>query len=301
MKLLSCIIVVLAHIVSAQAQMANTSPDSIRFGTFDWNLTEQYHFGTDTLKALYAKPLWGVKRLKARLIDAQTSKPITKNISICCAPCDEREAFIEWKTNAPNGVIDQEIACFGTDSFYVKILSDGYYAVELVVNGSHRKGDAVELGTFRMQDYITEAKKMLEEMAAMTHNAETATIVHPSKKTDVWKQGALYGSLRLRLTVEDEAGRPVPQAQVYVESCQKRDTDHIQGKACDKKGRYNETFIRPIADIHLPLDSVYLVVRHPYMQPLRMLLTEKHKKGIFLAPGTLRMKRKPALLPPEKI
>lgn len=244
------------------------------------------------------RPLWGVRKISAKLVDEKCKQVKDSNLWLRCFPCDDVDAFFEWKI-PKSGVINQEFVALGIDSFYVQICVFGQGtkfrdSKKILVTAKQRKGESIELGTIcleSVQSLAVPLSSLTEKGVWKEVNLESEEIRNKMKKP-------LYNIRWLKCKVVDEKGNPVSCPVLYPVSFRNKLIAPYVG---NEKGVYDKVF-----HTYSQYDSLYVEFHHPYMQTKRVLVNKDTPlfkyptdigggkmvffNGIDL--GTVQMKRK---------
>lgn len=225
----------------------------------------KYH--PDEVTKYQGRPLWGVRRISAKLVDEQHKPVKSSDLWLRCFPCDDLNAFFEWKVPR-NGVINQEFVPLGIDSFYVQICVRGWKAKrkdskKILVTAKQRKGESIDLGVICLESVQLPAVSP----QAMGQKGTWEEIDLESEAAQNRMKKPLFGVKGLRCKVVDEKGNPVSCPVIY--SVSSRGNKLLAPYVGNEKGVYDKVF-HNISQY----DSLYVEFHHPYMQTKRILVNK---------------------------
>lgn len=236
-------------------------------------------YAPDSIPAYQTRPLWGVKNIKAKVVN-ERGKPI-KEFLFQCIPCNEPEVFFEWDVSAKGGLLNQEFIPLGIDSFYVQFAARGFMPGNpILVTSRQRTGNSIDLGMVYLKNWPpfstvdTDWEEIVSERKSPTQQRDEA---------EERRKKPLFGINRIDFTTVDEQGQSVTRPTVYVYPCNENADESTTGWPGAEKGKTQIPVI--LSANKKMLDSCYIEIRHPYMQPVRMLLDKRYADKKKRIPG----------------
>ncbi len=231
-------------------------------------LCEDYirKYKPDEVEKFQNRPLWGVHKICFKVMDEHNKSVKISNLSLRCFPCDDLDAFFEWKI-PKNGVFNQEFIPLGVDSFYVQIYAQGpnskfKSSKKMLVTAKKRKKEYIDLGII----YLESASLMGSFSPSMV-KGETFTMKSEDIKTQVGN--VFFRDIQaLKCKVVDEKANAISCPVFY--QVLPRNNKLLGPYIGNEKGVFNDIF-----HIYSKDASLYVEFHHPYMHTKRVLVNKE--------------------------